>query len=142
MSTMEPMTPMEKVAWLELLVCGIAFAIVLALYPWLGNSATGAFGLFGFLACGAWFLRKRGTRVVIDERDREIERQATRRGIETAWMFLFLSLIAFSMWSNIKGDGNLDATVINWLIWLQFAICYGVKGSVAVWKYRKQRHAT
>jgi len=135
------MTAMEKVAWTELSVCVLTVVMVTALYPWLGNSASGAFGFLGFIACGIFFLRGRGKTVVIDERDREIEQLATRRGIETAWMVLFMTLIAIVLWSSFANDEVVPTGLLSWLIWVQFAICYGVKGFVAVRFYRSQRRA-
>ena len=136
------MTAMEKVAWTELLVSVTTIAIVTALIPWLGNSAMGAFGLLGLLVCGLWFIKGRGNSVVIDERDREIERQSTRRGIESAWMLLFLALIAIVLWSSYANGKVVPTWMLTWLIWLQFATCYGVKGFVAVLAYRRQGRAT
>ena len=135
------MTAMEKVAWTELLVCVLTVVIVTALYPWLGNGATGAFGLLGFLVCGIFFIKGHRKTVVIDERDREIERHSTRRGIEAAWMATFLTLIAFVLWSSSSNDSVVPTGMLNWLVWFQFAICYGVKGFVAVRLYRRQQSA-
>ena len=135
------MSALEKVAWLELSLCTITVAIVTALYPWLGNGATGAFGLLGFIACGIFFLKGQGKKVLVDERDREIERLATKRGIEAAWFLLFLSLIAIVIWSSFVNDRVVPSGLLNWLIWVQFAICYGVKGLVAIRLYRRQRIA-
>ena len=136
------MTAMEKVAWTELIVSITTIAIVTALIPWLGNGATGAFGLLGFLACGLWFVKGRNKSVVVDERDLEIERRSTRRGIESAWMLLFLALIAIVLWSTYANGKVVPTGILTWLIWLQFATCYFVKGLVAVLAYRRQGHAT
>jgi hypothetical protein len=135
------MTAMEKVAWTELLVSAAAAATATALIPWLGNGAAGAFGLLGLMACGAWFLKRRGAAVVVDERDREIERRATLLGVEAAWMTTLLTLIALGMWAQFYNDGTVSTRVLMWLTWIQFAICYGVKGLVGVLNYRRQRHA-
>ena len=64
----------EKVAWAELVISIVATALVFALVPWLGwQVATSGFALMALIAVfGAVFLRRRGSRVVIDERDREI----------------------------------------------------------------------
>lgn len=136
------MTAMEKVAWTELLVSVTTIVIVTALIPWLGNGATGAFGLLGLLVCGLWFIKRRGNSVVIDERDREIERRSTRRGIEVAWMMLFLALIAIVLWSSYANEGVVATWMLTWLVWLQFAVCYSVKGFVSVLAYRRQSRAT
>ncbi len=74
------MNAMEKVAWTELLVSLLAVVVVSCLVPWLGNGATSAFALLALVVLGAVFLRRRGAAVVVDERDRQIARTATRRG--------------------------------------------------------------
>jgi hypothetical protein len=136
------MTAMEKVAWTELSVSLVTVAVVSALIPWLGTHANGAFGLLGCLVFGLWFVRRRGSSVVVDERDRDIERQATHLGVGTAWMALFLALIALVFWSSLFNDRVVPTQLLTWLIWIQFAICYGVKGFVAVLMYRRQKRAS
>ena len=71
------MSALEKAAWLELVVSVGAVALATALFPWLGQRATGSFGLLGLLGLSYLFVRPRRNRVVVDERDREIERRAT-----------------------------------------------------------------
>lgn len=135
------MTAMEKVAWTEFLVAIAATIAATALIPWLGSGAAGAFGLLGFIGFGIGFLRHRGAQVIVDERDREIERLAARRGVETAWMTLFISLIAIVVYSSYTTGGTVDTWILSWLIWIQFAVCYGVKGLTAILAYRAHRHA-
>ena len=86
-------------------------------------------------------MRQRGDEVVMDERDREIERNATFLGFGFAWMGLFLSLIAVAMWHGYQ-DRDVPVYILIWLIWLQFASCYGVKGLVALRSYRRLNRAT
>ena len=136
------MTAMEKVAWTELLVSVVTVAVVSALFPWLGSGAHVAFALLGLLVCSLWFVRRRGQTVVIDERDREIERRATQLGVEAAWMALFLALIGIVFWSSYFNDKVVATRLLTWLIWIQFAICYGVKGLVGVLMYREQSRAS
>ena len=126
------MNAMEKVAWTELIVALGTVVVVTAIYPWLGSGATGAFGLLGLLVCSLWFVKRRGKEVIVDERDREIERKATRRGVEAAWMALFLALIVIVLWSSYFNNKIVATGLLTWLIWVQFAICYAVKGYVAV----------
>lgn len=135
------MNAMEKVAWTELLVSLATVTVVTALYPWLGSGATGAFGLLGLVVCSVWFVKGNRQAVVIDERDRQIERQATRRGIEAAWMALFLALIAIVLWSSYHDTKAVATGLLTWLVWIQFAICYGVKGFIGVVSYRRQNRA-
>lgn len=135
------MNAMEKVAWTEFVVSLATVAMVSVLYPWLGSGATGAFGLLGLVVCSVWFVKGRRQTVVIDERDRQIERQATRRGIEAAWMALFLALIAIVLWNSYHDTKVVATGLLTWLIWIQFAICYGVKGFIGVISYRRQNRA-
>ena len=135
------MNAMEKVAWTELIVSVAAVAAAAALIPWLGNRASSAFALLGLIVCSLWFLRTRGPRVVVDERDREIERRAPQFRGEAAWVATFLALIALVLWSSLYNQGVVATRVLTWLVWIQFAICYGVKGLVGVMSYRRQRHA-
>jgi cytochrome bd-type quinol oxidase subunit 2 len=133
---------MEKVAWTEFLVSVAAVAIVTCLYSWLGNSATSAFALLGLIGFSIVFLRRRGAGIVVDERDREIAKRATRIGCETAWMTLLVVLATTTIWSNYHNQHAVSTTLLTWLIWAQFALCYGIKGLVAVVAYRRQQHAT
>ncbi len=136
------MSAMEKVAWLELIVSASAVAAVTAMYPWLGNGALGAFGVLGFVVCGVFFLKKRGQAVAVDERDREIERRATRLGIETAWMGLFLALIVLVLWASYHDQDTVKKGILTWLVFAQFAVCYGVIGLVSILTYRRQHRAS
>ncbi len=135
------MNAMEKAAWTELLVVVTAMAIALVLIPWLGNRASAAFGFLGFLPLGMLFLRQRGQGVLVDERDREIDKEALRLGVSTAWMMLFTAIILLQQWSVFFNDRIVPIGYITWIIWIQFAICYGVKGLVSILAYRRQRHA-
>lgn len=136
------MVPMEKMAWFEFLVSLVSIVVVLALVPWFGDRAHAGFALLGLLAFGIWFVRKRGQEVVIDERDRSIEQRSKDLGVGVAWMFMLLSLIATVFWTSLYTGGIVPTRVLTWLIWTQFAICYSVKGNVALLIYRKQNRAT
>ena len=70
------MNAMEKVARTELVGLGRAVALATALIPWLGTASAAAFGLLGLLGLTIVFVRRRGNQVVVDERDREIDRRA------------------------------------------------------------------
>jgi uncharacterized membrane protein len=135
------MNAMEKAAWLELVVSVGAVALVTALVPWLHERAVNGFGLLGLIVLTYFLVRPRRNRVVVDERDREIEKRATRIGAGVAWMTLFTALIAATMWASYSGKHAVSTRFLNWLIWLQFAICYGTKGLVGVVSYRRQQVA-
>jgi hypothetical protein len=136
------MNAMEKIAWTELVVAVFAVAVVSALVPWLGSAATSGFALMALIAFSGLFLRRRGGQVVVDERDREIERKAKYAGVGTAWMMLVSVLIAATMWSSYTGVHAVSAALLNWLIWIQFAVVFGAHGLVSIVMYRRQAHAT
>lgn len=136
------MTAMEKVAWTELLVSAVTVIVVSALFPWLGSGAHVGFALLVFLVVSLWFLRRRGRSVIVDERDRDIGRNAMHQGMGVAWMFLWLALIGMMFWSSLFNDHMVPTRLVTWVIWVQFAMCYGVKGFVAVRAYRRQSGAT
>ncbi|TWU30161.1 DUF2178 domain-containing protein [Bythopirellula polymerisocia] len=136
------MNAMEKVAWTELTVSLAALVVVACLYPWLGNGATGAFGLLGILGFSVIFLRRRGQTVIVDERDRDIAQRATMLGLHGAWMTLMMTLVILVLWNSYNDRDAVSISLLNWLIWIQFAICFAVKGLVAVTAYRRQQHAS
>lgn len=135
------MNALEKVAWTELSLSVAAVCLAMLLVPWLGNGALGAFGILGFIAFGMWFLRKREAQVIVDERDQQISLRATQIGITAAWMMTFMSLIVIVVWKGMREEVTMPTMVVHWLLWIQFAVCYGVKGLVGVLSYRRQRRA-
>lgn len=136
------MTAMEKVAWTEFLIATTAALTGAIAIPWMGNAALGFFGLLGFVAFGLLFLRGGRSVPIVDERDRAIERQAVFLGIMAAWMTLFLGLLTVVLWSGGAPAQQVSTTPLVWLLWVQFAISYAVKGGVAILCYRSQRHAS
>jgi hypothetical protein len=132
---------MEKVAWIELVVSVAAVVVVTLLFPWLGFGAFGGFALLALTAVGAVFVRQRGSRVVVDERDRQIERRATTIGIRAAWGMLWSALLVATLWSSYANEAAVSTTFLTWLLWIQFAVCYGIKGLAGVLMYRRQRRA-
>ena len=135
------MNAMEKVAWTELAVSVTTVIVVASLVPWLGQGAVGAFGLLGLLGLCGLYTRRRGHQVVVDERDIEIQRSATALGFGTAWMTLYGTLLAATLWAAYNHVDTVSIWFLNWLIWLQFALVYGIKGLVAIILYRR-RHAS
>jgi uncharacterized membrane protein len=135
------MNAMQKVAWTELIVSVAAVVVVSLLFPFIGSRATGAFAILGLVALGALFLRRRGDRVVVDERDRQIERRATSIAVNTTWLSLVAALAVANLWSNYVEIHAVSSGFLNWLIWIQFAVCYGIKGLAGVVLYQRQEHA-
>jgi cytochrome bd-type quinol oxidase subunit 2 len=135
------MNAMQKVAWTHLVVSVVAVAAVTLLFPFIGSRATGAFALLGLVGLGGLFLRRHGSSVIVDERDREIERRATSIAVGTAWMVLTVVLAVATVWSSYTNLHTVSTGFLNWLIWVNFALCVGMKGLAAVVLYRRQQHA-
>ncbi|QDV76870.1 DUF2178 domain-containing protein [Botrimarina mediterranea] len=131
------MTATEKSAWTELIVVAIATIGVGCLLPWLGNRATGMFGFLGFLPLSMLWLRRRGGEVVVDERDQRIQQVASHLGMSAAWMVTFLVLIGFVFWSSQFNEGVVPTIWLTWLVWIQFAVCYGAHAIVYIVAYRR-----
>lgn len=137
------MNAMQKVAWTNLLISVAAVVTAILLYPWLGNGATGAFGLLGFTALGILFSKGRGQgQTVVDERDREIDQKAIKWGIFAAWQALLLTLIAVTVWSGLHEQKTVSVMLLSWAIWIDAAICFAVKGLVGILSYRSPTRAT
>ncbi len=134
------MNAFEKACWWELAVVVITLSLVTILFPWWGNASMAAFGLLGLLAVAAYFVRRRGDRVVVDERDQEIGKITIHLGVHVAWMFLFTGIILLVV--TDPGGGAVSKSVLSWMIWIQFALCYLVKSVAGVYLSRKDRHAT
>ena len=134
------MNAVEKSAWTELVVVVVAVVATVTALPYLGHLASDWFGLLAFLPLGMFFFRKRGDQVIVDERDREIQQKATNIGVQAAWMGTFMALIAVSMAHGYAKEA-VPTPYLNWIIWLQFAGCYGVRALFTIFSYRGQHSA-
>jgi hypothetical protein len=135
------MNAMEKVAWTNLLVSAGAVVVVVATIPWLGAGATGFFALIALIPLSAIFLRQRGSRVIVDERDREIDHKAARCAVGASWMLLLFGLITVTIWGSQTHEHAVPTKLLNWLIWSQFATCFGIRGLAAIVLYRRPHAA-
>ena len=135
------MSALQKVAWVELVVSLTAISVALALYPWIGDRASGALGILGLLGACPLFMIKRQARVISDERDREIELKSKFWGFGVAWMFLSLSVLAVAMWHSWS-DQEIPARYVIALVYIQFAICFAMKGAYSLVLYGGGRRAT
>lgn len=136
------MVAFEKIAWLEVCLAGSSIVLASALFPWLGNGAIGAFGILGGLGLSVLFIRNRGKKAIIDERDVEIQRSALLRGMMTSWFFSFFLLLGIILWAENSQTASVSSVLLSWVLWVQFALCYLVKGASTLMTYRKQNRAT
>ena len=134
------MNAVEKSAWTELVVVVAAVVATVTALPYLGHLSANWFALLAFLPLGMFFFRKRGDQVIVDERDRDIQQKATNIGVQAAWMGTFMALIAVSMAHGYAKEA-VPTPYLNWIIWLQFAGCYGVRAFFTIFLYRGQHSA-
>ena len=134
------MSNQERAAWTEVVIAGRAILVFVCTFPVMGNGAFGWFGLLGLLPLSMYFIRPRGTAVIVDERDQGINLKATFWGVQSAWMLTFMTLIAFTLWHSSTNQA-VPTRYLNGLIWIQFAACYLIKGVATIVIYRGQRHA-
>ncbi|MEM9644285.1 MAG: hypothetical protein AAF989_04755 [Planctomycetota bacterium] len=135
------MNAVQRIALVELDVPLIAVATVFALRPFLGEAAMAGFAFLGFLGLTPLMMRGSGEKVVSDERDHDIDFTARFWAFGAAWMFLFASLGIVVMWHAYQGT-DIPITSANLLLWMQFAICYAVKGGIALRLYGGHHRAT
>ena len=134
------MSALQKVAWVELVVSLAAISAALALYPWIGDRAAGALGILGLLGICPLFMIEKKNEVISDERDREIELRSKFWGFGVAWMFLSLSILAVAMWHSWS-EQEIPTKYVIALVYIQFAICFGVKGAYSLMRYGSGRRA-
>ncbi|MEO1498544.1 MAG: hypothetical protein AAFV43_15475 [Planctomycetota bacterium] len=136
------MSALQCVAWLEVLVSVGATALAIAALPLLGDAALAAFGLMGLLGFSFVLLKSRGESIVVDERDRAIDRRAIRWGAGAGWVVLLLGCVAIVVRASLVGQETASLRALTWLVATQPAIVYTVKGLTALASYRADHHAT
>lgn len=134
------MNAMEKVAWTEVIVAGLAIVAAAVSSIWLGHAASAALAILGFVLFGAIFLRRRGNEIVTDERDHSIEKDATNRAVHLTWITMVISLAGLTLFFGSR-DANIPNRYLVWLVWLQFALLYLTKGLITLRAYRGISHA-
>lgn len=134
------MNAMEKVAWTEVIVAGLAIICVIAAYPWLGDAAAAFFSILAFIAAAAFFVRKRDNEVVTDERDTTIEKKAITRAMFISWMTTVVLLIVLTISFGCR-NMDIPSRFIVWLVSGQAALVYLAKGLITLCAYRGARHA-
>ena len=87
------MRPLQKMAWYNLGVIALIMAVFLVLLPLggLGAAQSTSVALVALFAFGVIFLRRKKGEAFWDERDREIERQASLAGL---WVFFMYYIAA------------------------------------------------
>lgn len=136
------MSAWQKVAWTELIASIAVLLAAFVLYPWLGEGAVAASALLGLIGLCPIpiFLLTSKDKAFNDERDREIELRSQLCGFGASWLCLSLSLLGVGMWYNWLGQAVPSEFAIA-LVYITFALFYGVKGGSSLFYYRSGRSA-
>jgi hypothetical protein len=129
----------QRVAWLNLIVAGLAVLVYFALLPILGPwRAMGAFGLLGFSGVAALlYLREMWSgRVVVDERDQLISMKAIVVAKQLLWVSL---VVAFLVGLLAYGEhGAISIQVLSMVLWWGFCGFLLVQSIVVLALYARQ----
>ena len=125
------MHPQIKHARYSLIVCTVTFLLTTSAYllmshflgPQKARAAFGFFGLLGLLGLGPTFyhMKKGETRVILDERDRQIRDRSHLVAWRIVW--LYWSLACLGPWAWVAIRSGLDAVQVpfvpvEWLPWV------------------------
>lgn len=127
------MSQTQKEAWFNLIVIVLCIGTVLALYPFLGRGAAGGFGVLGFLGFGPLFFRRRGDRILADERDHFIQRRSTIFAYSVFWIaFVAASMLALKIYG---GDGAVPVPIIMNAVWVALILVVGLRSLATLAQY-------
>lgn len=131
------MNASETSLWIQFLAGFVAVIVVLCLLPWLGDRAIAGFAVIAIGAVAAWVEGRPG--VVIDERDRTIQKKAKHGGLLLGASILFLGLILLA--GDYVGPEQIPKSLLAWLLWIAGTTFVTAKGIIGVILYRKDRRA-
>ncbi len=123
------MSATQKQAWYHLAVVTVTLVAVLALIPALGvHRAQGGLGFLGFLGLSPLFFRRRGTGIVVDERDAVIQ----KRSAVIAYSVFWLAFVAAGVGAPFRfGEhGCVPVRLVALGVWFGLMIVVGV-GAIA-----------
>jgi len=101
------MTPLQRMAWVEVCFWIVATLAFLALLFWIGpGPAPAAFALIGLLPFASYVVYRRcgGWHPVLDERDGEISARAGRAGLATGYVVFVLGIVGLQQYALRTGD--------------------------------------
>jgi uncharacterized membrane protein len=124
----------QKVALFFLVVIVLTLATVLGLYPFLGRSAVGGFGILGFLGLGPLysFWRHRG-QVLADERDQLISRRSTIFASSVFFLtFLASAMLALAVYGE---NGAVPVMAVMYAVWCGVILFVGTHAVATLVQY-------
>jgi hypothetical protein len=130
----QAMLPAQKQAWFFLAVLGLTTVVVVALIPFRGYGATGGFGFLGLTGLGPLFYRRKGERVVTDERDVQIQRRATL----VAYTIFWLAFIAAGVLAPFVYPECVPSRLVAASVWVAFMLFLAVLSVATLILYARE----
>ena len=124
------MTALQRYAWYNLVVIGLAGLCVVIFYPFLGGRALGCLGLLGLLGLSPILFRKKPGQVCYDERDRLIQLRATTLAYAIFWVG-FTQAAAIGSMAVYGGNGSVPVKVVQMSVFVSLMLFLAVQ-SVAI----------
>jgi hypothetical protein len=124
----------QKHAWFNLVVVGVSVLVVLSLYPFLGWGVHGGLGILGALGFGPIFFRKRKDKVVMDERDVQIQRRSVLLGYSVFWV-VFVLVASFMSVLFYGQDGSIPVRVVQVSVFYAMVLFIGVMSVATLIQY-------
>lgn len=144
------MNMLERQAWWILgigLVTMAAFLIATAVliaatghFNMAAFGALGIYGLTGFVVFVGWKDRRSG-KIVMDERDCRIEREATVAGYSIFWLFFVAAAMAPMFLFGSTGSVTLPANAFGLAAMVGMIVMWSARAAAVVYLYRKDNHA-
>lgn len=144
------MNMLERQAWWILaigLVTTVVFVVATAaLIDTTGHfnmaafGSLGIYGLTGFVVFVGWKDRRSG-RIVMDERDCRIEREATVAGYSIFWIFFVAAAMAPMFLFGSTAAVTLPANAFSLAAMVGMIVMWTARAAAVVYLYRKDNHA-
>ena len=138
------MNVLERQARFMLWVIIITALLYLGVVPWVGfQKAFAMFGFFGFAGFTPLIGRKerKSGKIIMDERDREIERIATLAGYSVFWVFFVAAAMTPFFMYGPNAKMTIDTGLPCDILFIAMALIFFVRSLVIVMLYRKGRVA-
>lgn len=124
----------QKHAWFNLVIVGVSVLVVLSLYPFIGWRAHAGLGIIGLLGFGPIFFRKRKGKVVLDERDVQIQRRSALLGYSVFWV-VFVIAASFMSVLFYGQEGSIPVPVVQVSVFYAMVLFVGVMSVATLIQY-------
>jgi hypothetical protein len=136
------MTPLQKMAWLEVCFWTAATIVFLALLFGVGpGPAPAAFALIGLLPVAQCVVLRRsgarGFQPVLDERDREISARAALIGSTTSYLVFVLGIVGLHQFA-LRAEDCVPASKLMAVLWLAVTLQALVRAASVIGRARSQ----